>query len=277
MPVRGAAFAAALLVWPLAVAGQGLSREETLADMRQQLQVLAVDLQSLRRELSTTGAPGQVATAGSVLDRVVLLEQTVQALTARTEELQFRIDRIVADGTNRIGDLEFRLCELEAGCDIGALGDTSTLGGGAGAPPPRPAPSTPTTGGPQLAVGEREDFDRAKAALDAGDYGAAADLFAVFAETYPGGPMTAAASFHRGEALGALGETGASARAYLTAFSSDPEGPQAASALLRLGRSLAQLGQGAEACVTLGEVGTRFPGSAEAQAAVQDLAQLGCG
>lgn len=276
MSWRGGLLLAAVLVWPSASAGQGLSRDETLADMRQQLQVLAIDLQSLRRELSTTGAPGQVATAGSVLDRVALLEQTVQNLTARTEELQFRIDSIVSDGTNRIGDLEFRLCELEAGCDIGALGETSALGGGASAPPPRPSPAAPV-GSPQLAVGEREDFERAKAALDAGDYSAAADLFAAFAETYPGGPMTAAASFHRGEALGALGETGASARAYLTAFSSDPTGPQAASALLRLGRSLAQLGQTSEACVTLGEVGTRFPGSAEAQAAVQDLAQLGCG
>jgi hypothetical protein len=58
------------------------------------------------------------------------IEAELSRLTARTEELSNRIDRIVADGTNRIGDLEFRLVELEGG-DVSRLGETSTLGGGA--------------------------------------------------------------------------------------------------------------------------------------------------
>lgn len=270
-----AAAAAALLGAPAAAPAQ--SRTETLADIRQELQVLTVEVQRLKRELSTTGAPGGVATAGSVLDRMALLEQELQTLTARTEELQFRIESIIADGTNRLGDLEFRLCELEDGCDIGAIGETPTLGGGSRPPPPRPArPTEAETAGPQLAVGERADFDRALAALQEGDYGAAADLFAAFAESYPGGPLTAEANFHRGEALAQLGQTAPSARAYLTAFSSNPTGPQAPEALLRLGRSLSELGQRQEACVTLAEVGTRFPGSPQAAAAAQYGSGLGC-
>ena len=56
------------------------------------------------------------------------MESELQRLTSKTEELENRVNRIVADGTRRIGDLEFRLVELEGG-DVGALGQTSTLGG----------------------------------------------------------------------------------------------------------------------------------------------------
>ena len=104
--------------------------QQTLADVRQELTVLHVDIQRLKRELSTTGGVGSNAAAGgSVLERVGAIERELQRLTAQTEQLEYRVNRIVSDGTNRIGDLEFRLVELEGG-DIGALGETTTLGGG---------------------------------------------------------------------------------------------------------------------------------------------------
>ena len=119
----------------------------------------------------------------------------MQALTSKTEELEFRINRITVDGTNRIGDLEFRICEMEEGCDIGVLGDTPTLGGvdnGAGVPDP--VVSTPAPIG-NLAVNEQADFERAQAALQAGDFRAAADQFAAFGTTYQGSPLSADALF----------------------------------------------------------------------------------
>jgi len=247
---------------------------ETLADIRQELTVLFVEVQGLKRELSTTGSPSAQNLPASVLDRVAVMERALQELTSRTEELTFRVDRIVQDGTNRIGDLEFRLCELETTCDLGNLGQTTTLGGGTA--PPRPTPAAPS-GGAQLAVGERADFDRAQAALSAGNYEQAAQLFANFSETYPGGPLTAEANFLRGEALTQLGTHAPAARAYLTAFSSDPTGSRAPDALLRLGGSLGDLGQTDEACVTLGEIAVRFPGSGAVADAAQLRQTLGCG
>jgi tol-pal system protein YbgF len=265
-----------LLLTLLAAPAAAQDQARTLADIRQELSVLAVEIGQLRRELSTTGAPSGAGAAGSTLERVDLIEAALRDLTARTEELQFRVDRIVTDGTLRLGDIEFRLCEIEPGCDVGSLGETPTLGRGEAPPPPRPAPKPPA-GGAELAVGEQADFDRAKAALDSGSFRSAADLFAAFAETYPGGPLTAQANFHRGEALAGLGETAPAARAFLTAFSSDPAGPQAPAALLKLGQSLGTLGQLPEACVTLGEVGTRFPENAAAAEAQAARAALGCG
>tara|TARA_R100000687_G_scaffold62773_2_gene50766 strand:- start:142 stop:993 length:852 start_codon:yes stop_codon:yes gene_type:complete len=259
---------------------------QTLADVRQELTVLNVEVQKLRRELSTTGGASVAVTGGSVLERVNAMESELQRLTSKTEELENRINRVVTDGTNRIGDLEFRLVELEGG-DVGSLGQTSTLGGGEmpatmapAAPVPAPADplantSTPTNTA-ELAVGEKTDFERAKAALADGDFRSAADQFATFNQTYPGGPLGPEADLRRGDALDGLGDTREAARAYLASFSADPAGPVAAEALYQLGSSLGALGQTQEACVTLGEVASRFPTSPFVAQAQSERSVLAC-
>jgi tol-pal system protein YbgF len=150
------------------------------------------------------------------------------------------------------------------------------LGGGAVAPVQPSDPAAAGTAGPELAIGEQNDFDRAKDVLGSGDFRTAADLFATFTQSYPGGPLTQEAHYLRGEALSQSGDTAGAARSYLEAFSGQPSGPQAAPSLLKLGQALGALGQTPEACVTLQEVGTRFPGSAEAATAATSMQGLGC-
>ncbi|MDW3183687.1 tol-pal system protein YbgF [Roseobacter sp.] len=273
------AIVTALALLPLSVAAQD---DQTLADIRQEMTVLYVEIQKLRRELSTTGGASVNTGGASVLDRMTAIEAEMQRLTSKTEELEFRINRIVEDGTNRLGDLEFRLVELEGG-DIAALGETSTLGGDipATVAPAAPAPGTGTAtalpeGGTQLAVGEEEDFKKAQAALAEGDFQQAVTLFENFSQTYPGGPLAAGADLGRGEALEGLGDTREAARAYLSSFSVAPTGPLAPQSLFRLGRSLGGLGQTQEACVTLGEVGLRFPTDPAAEQARAEMQRLGC-
>jgi tol-pal system protein YbgF len=247
---------------------------QTLADIRQELTVLNVEMTKLKRELATTGTAGGVQLPASVLDRVNAMESELSRVTAKTEELEFRINRIVDDGTRRIADLEFRLVELEGG-DISTLGETTTLGGAdqATAPAPAPAPLANTS---QLAVGEQDDFKRAQEALASGDFRAAADQFATFNQAYPGSPLAAEADLRRGDALDGTGDAREAARAYLASFGAAPTGPSAPESLYKLGASLGTLGQSSEACVTLGEVPARFPNSPFAgQATAQRLA-LGC-
>ncbi len=263
------------IVLGVAAPGYAQDRDQSLADIRQDLTRLWGEMQVLRQELNTNAASG-VTVDGTVLEKVAAIESELQRLTAKTEDLEFRIDRIVRDGTNQISDLEFRLCDLEAACDIATLGDTPTLGGGDAPtavtlPAPAPAP------GPELAVGEEADFNAAQSALDAGDAQTAADGFAAFVVAYPGSPLAPQAEMGRGAALAQLGDTREAARAYLSAFSLDQTGPTAPGALFQLGAALGQLGQVNEACVTLAEVAKRYPAATEAQAqASAEMARLTC-
>ncbi|MBO9478020.1 tetratricopeptide repeat protein [Shimia sp. R11_0] len=269
--------ALALVMAP--IMGQAQTREETLADVRQQLSVLYVEIQKLKRELSTTGAPGTAVAGATTLERVDVIEKQLQVLTGKTEQLQYRVERIVEDGTNRIGDLEFRLVELEGG-DLSQLGETTTLGGDVAEVPSLADGVTDDGSGDgapaELAVGEETDFGRAMTALDEGEFGAAADQFATFVQTYPGSPLEAEAHLRRGQALEGQADMTGAARAFLEAYSGAPLAGTAPESLYRLGKSLGVLGQVNEACVTLNEVGVRFPGGAFVTEAQTEMASLQC-
>lgn len=267
---------ALVLALGLSAPVSAVAQDQTLADIRQQLSVLYVDIQRLRTELSTTGALTTGTVGNTPLDRLNAIESELQRLTSKTEELEFRVNRVTVDGTNRIGDLEFRLCELEEGCDISTLGDTPSLGGvDVAADVPTAAPATDPSG-PALAVGEQSDLSRAQEALASGDFRSAADILAPFSETYPGSPVAAEAAFVRGEALSGLGETTDAARAYLESFSTDATGPRAPEALFKLGAALGALDQKQDACLTLGEVNSRFPGDPAVSRAQAEMQTLGC-
>lgn len=249
---------------------------ETLADIRNDLSTLNAEIVALKSELSSTGG-SSASVSGSTLDRMNAIETALQRLTAKTEELEFRINRVVKDGTNRIGDLEFRLVELEGG-DLGAVGETSTLGGGEQTNAPAAATPTPTelAGGVQLAIGEETDFRRAQEALANGDFRSAADQFAAFRQTYPGGPLEAQALLDEGRALEGMGDFKSAAKSYLDAYSGFPQSDVAPDALFHLGASLGKLGKTREACLTLSEVGARYPGADAVQDARVAMSDLGC-
>ncbi|MCL3880839.1 tol-pal system protein YbgF [Marivita sp. GX14005] len=262
-------FAALILTGALGLGPVATASAETLADIRQDLSVLHVEIQRLKRELSTTG-PSSVQLPPGALDRLNAVESELQRVTAKAEELEFRVSRVAEDGARRIGDLEFRLCELEPGCDIASVGKVPNLGGEPdAATPAAPQPSQqPATG--EMAVGEETDFRRAEEALANGDFQSAANQFATFRQTYPGGPLEADALVMEGRALEGMGDLREAARRYLDAYAGYPDDSAGPEALWRLGAALGELGNQAEACVTLSEVADRYPGSpaiAEAEAA----------
>lgn len=255
---------------PFAAAAQ---QQETLADIRAQLSSLYIDVQNLRSEMSASGALTGGVSGGSTLDRLNTIEAELQRLTSKSEELEFRINRITEDGTRRIADLEFRLCELEESCDIANLGLGTTLGGVDSAASV-PTPQSQSEPMPELAVGESSDFALAETALADGNFQSAVDQLASFVDKYPGGPLNARAHYLRGEALESLGDMTNAARAYLDSFSVDQSGATAPDALFKLGYSLGAIGQVQDACITLAEVNARFGGTdagADALAAMQSL------
>ncbi len=263
---------------------------ESLADVRAELGQLAAEFNQLKAELTTTGASARVGGVDA-LARMDTLESELMRLTSRTEEIELRLNRVISDGTNRIGDIEFRLCEAEPSCDPmnmgataplggGSSGSTGSTGGGSTAAITPAAPAAPATGAtssaPALAVAEQADFDRAKGVLGQGDFHGAASLFETYAQSYPGGPLVPEAHYLRGEALRQLGQTAQSARAYLNAYNSAPDGQFAADSLLKLGEAFGQLGERDQACVTLQQVPLNYAGSQAASQATIAMQGLGC-
>ena len=274
----------ALLMAPAAASAQD---SQTLADIKQDMSVLYTQLQRLRQELNTTGL-SDMQISGSALDRINTIEAELQRVTGKAEELEFRIEQVVNDGTNRLGDLDFRLCELEPNCDIGSLGDTPRLGGDAvpeqgstGGGSGMSSGSASGTGGPlaggaQLAVSEEEDYRAAQQALENNEFRRAAELFATFRADYPQGPLEPEALVGEGLALEGTGDLRGAARRYLDVYSGYPEAEVAPESLWRLGTSLAELGSVAEACVTLAEVGERYPQSSYVNEARSSMGDLNC-
>ena len=258
-------------------------RAQTLADVKAELAALAAEFSALKQELITSGAATTGGAGADPLARMDAMEAALVRLTAKTEAVELHLSQVVADATNRIGDMEYRLCELTEGCDPASLPATTELGGTA-APDPVAADTiaTDTPSGdpgedaPELAMNEQADFDRAREVLASGDFRTAADLFATYAQTYPGGALSQDAGVLRGDALTQMGDTAQAARSYLDAFSGAPDGRLAGQALTKLGQALGKLGQTPEACVTLAEVGKRFPGSADEANAVAAMQGLGC-
>ncbi len=247
---------------------------QSVADVRADLDVLNRQIQELRTALVQSGSGGGLPTAAATpLVRLDQLEAELRRLTNRVEVLGNDVTRIVTDATNRVGDLEFRLTELEGG-DVSLLARPDPLGGGVTAPA-APAQVLPENGGDAIAT-EQQDFDAAMAAASAGEHARAAEMLATFLTTYPGGPLSSEAQFRRGEALAATGDDRGAARSFLDAFSGAPEGAFAPPALSGLAESLGQLGQVNEACLTLTEVVTRYPGSPAAALAPAKRQALAC-
>lgn len=236
---------------------------DSFADIRQDLSVLRAELRALNEELVTT----RVATTipdGAIIDRANAIEMELQRVTSRVERLEFRIETLLQTSTQRLDDLDRRLCIADPDCD--------------GASFPKQAGATGVVGdsGVIMTVTEQREFDQAKSMLDNGDPASAIEMFAEFTQAYPGGPITQNAYYLMGQAETELENHKNAARAYLRSYSADPDGVLASDAMFQLSLSFEKLGRAREACVTLTEVETRFPSSAAASAALSAMDELGC-
>ena len=286
--LTGAALAAAIACAAHAQdAGGEAGAASPEAELRLGLGAIHYELSELRRaleerqlidsgEAAEAEATADAALFDALLERVSVIEDELRRVIASTEGIDHRLGAVAQDAANRITDLEFRLCELEEGCEVsdlvgaGPLGGASTVAdgaaeGGDGAEAP-----------PQMAVGEQQDFNAALAALEAGDHVEAAEMFAAFRSTYPLSPLGDLAGIKRGEALEAAGDLTGAAGAYLDTFASRPDGPEAPEALFKVARTLGMLGKIDEACVTFSEVAARFPDNAFSADAAAESAKIGC-
>lgn len=266
-------FVIAALAWGLS-APLSLAQTDSLAQLRAELGVVSGLVAELAGQLASGEGAGTRSLSGDALDQIERLRNDLTVLTARTEALEFQIRRVIDEASNRIGDMEFRLTELEGG-DVSALGAPRPLGGATA--PALPAPDgAPSVEAPQLAAGEQAAFDAAIAMLDNGDAAGGIAALDMFLQTYPGTPLGLDASTRLARAQSSNGMEADAARTWLNLYLADPDGTPAPLALLELGESLGRLQQVSEACVMFDELLTRFPFSEQAAPAQAAKARLGC-
>jgi len=136
---------------------------------------------------------------------------------------------------------------------------TATANGGAEQPP---VPAVPTQ---VVSLGDPgADYERAYAAILAGNYDMAEASFRVFIGTFPGDQRVSDAQYWLGESLFARGQYREAADEFLAGYKAYPQSGKAADTLLKLGLSLAGLGEREAACSTYAEVLKKYPNSSNA-------------
>lgn len=235
-------------------------------DLLYRLQILDAEIADIRARLGGATAGGGVVTGGNS----AAIEAELRRLTAQVERVEQAQRALRDDLARRLGDIEFRLNELEGNPTDGT---SAPLAGSVD------GPSAVNNDRPAAALSERGDLDRAIGDVEQGRFDQAQDRLARFLREYPDSPLSGEAYYWQGEALFVRGMHAEAARAYLNGYNTDRRGSHAAQNLYRLGVTLGRLGQINEACLTLREVRNQFPNAPDGISAKADAEadQLACG
>ena len=245
----------------LALAGTALGQTWTGSsspeDLRYRLDVLDAEIADIRARLGG-GAVQRSSSAGAA--ELQQIEVRLQELTRRIEQLEFQQGQVAEETRRRLGDINFRLTELEGG-DLGQVSEPAPL---LPSPTPQAAPQ-PQAGGTQrtaalpVALAEQGELDRAARDVQQGRFDQGEDRLEDFISTYPSSPLIGDALYWLGESRFLRGNMQEAARHFLEAYQSNVTGSRAPHALYRLGVTLGRLGQINEACLTLREVRNQYP------------------
>jgi len=116
-----------------------------------------------------------------------------------------------------------------------------------------------TSGTPQGTTNAPQAYDKAFSYLQQSNYTDAQTAFTDFLKTYPTHPLAANAQYWLGETYYAQTQYSTAAKTFAKAFQDHPNGQKAADALLKLAMTLDKMNKRADACLTLVELGKRFP------------------
>jgi TolA-binding protein/Skp family chaperone for outer membrane proteins len=165
-------------------------------------------------------ASGIKKSAGSVLFRLDAIEEEIRNLTGIIEELQFYTKNIALDATNRIGDIEFRLTELEGG-DLSLLGNSRIIGGN----------KETSNANAELAITEKSSYDTALELLNDDKFELAIIEFDKLINAFPNGPLTVAAHYSKGDAFFGMNSWVKAIDSYLESFKLEPTSKYAENAI----------------------------------------------
>lgn len=285
----------------LALTGPASAQDVDTRALQQRLERLESDMSILQRQVylgaggagtarpaaATGGGAGDQVSptiAASLELRVSQLEDQMQSLTGRIEEVGHNVDLIKNQLDKLSKDVDFRLTALEHGGTAGApaaaataTGDTAAGTGATEPPAPKQAAVQP---GQVLPVGTpQQQFEYARAFLVQQDYPAAEKALSAFVNTHPDDPLASAAQYWLGETYFVRGNYDQAAKVFAEGYQKYPKGSKAPDTLLKLGMTLVALNRKKDACVLLNELNQRYPAAPAnvKQLATRERQRAGCG
>ncbi len=273
------------LCTPLVARAQGRS-VQVLVDRIEQLERRLRDME--RQFYRGGAAPRSAAPAASAAPtqaadvelRLVQLEDQIRGLTGRTEESDHQTRQLAKRYEKLVGDVDFRLKELEAAVaelkrgqpqlpTTGSVGASATASSA-----PKNVLAVPTTSGNTVSPAP-SGSGQSRAALPSGtpveQYKFATGLirqkafadaelaFRAFLDAYPDDRLAPNAQYWLGETLYVREKYEDAARVFLAGYQRYPDSSKASDSLLKLGVTLKHLGQRDEACATFEELLRRLP------------------
>ncbi len=330
--IRRFALCAALAVAALwNVPAPARAQSQDLRPLIDRMDRLQRDMDVMQRNLARGGSPGAVQpvsppppqqmapgagtqpSSGFVEQtevRLSALEGQIRDLTGRIEETLNRVTQVQQRLEKLVGDVDFRLGELEKG-KTPAPADAAAAPASAapttpGAPVVRPgearlqlvpggpptAPQAAQAGGAPAAASNvtlpagppETQYEFAyglyqQAVQDRGDFGRAETALRSFVSANGTHRLAGDAQYWLGETFYARRDWTNASAAFAEQFRRFPQNAKAPDSLLRLGQSLGQLNRKPDACGTLAELDKRYPNASQSIkiAAQRERARLTCG
>jgi len=239
--------------------------------------------------------------------RLMEMENRFRTVTGQYEEAMYRLTQMSRTLENTLGDVEFRLQQLEQGKISGPIPLTEGSQAAADEPQAEPIPTTepasvqalpaallvdgevepaadvvvtPETHPEQYLEGDtpEEQFRAAFFLVRRGELDKAIQAYRAFITLHPDHPYRANAVYWLGRSHAAQGNYTEAARILIDAYDKHADSDKGAEILLHLGVSLEKLGQNEEACSAFGELDRRFPNvnSAVKEGKVDGQKKAGC-
>jgi tol-pal system protein YbgF len=318
--IRRFALAATLLAAFAGAAFEARAQQPDLRTLMDRMDRLQRDMDVMQRNLArgTGGAPAPSAAPAAPIAggggpnsgfveqtevRLSQIEGQMRDLTGKLEESLFRSTQIQQRLDKLIGDVDFRLGQLErggapaasaqpalaaepptaaavqaaprAGANVAPGEQRLVLVPGQPAPAPQPAQQAQAGGAPAAAgqvalpAGTPEvQYEFAyglyqQAVQDRGDFGRAETALRQFIAANGPHRLAGDAQYWLGETFYARRDWNAASREFAAQFRAYPQNAKAPDSLLRLGQSLGQLNRKPDACGTLAELDRRYPNASQ--------------
>lgn len=271
------------------------------AEMRgliQRLESMESTMQDIQREVFRSGGGRSLSTSrdgegaaprrgsGTSEVRISEIEGAMADLTSAVELIGHQVDVLETRLDKLVGDIDFRLSQIERSVRALGAGGEGTLAPISAAPAPadRTAAVPEPVSEPEALRGvlpegtPEERYAFARSLLSRLDYDAAETAFAEFLAEHDDHVLAGNAQYWLGETFYVRGNYSEAASAFIEGYQRFPDGSKAPDNLLKLAMSLAALGQKSDSCATFAELLSRFNDADDnlTRRATQEQVRLGC-